>query len=83
MIVSAEGHSHAHAESDANITMIVCTTGTAYSKRGKVAAVIRFFKRNVRQIINVFSYVCSSVKVFMATKSGKPTSIDPPLVNNM
>lgn len=83
MIVSAEGHSHSQTETSANITMIVCTTGTAYTKRGKVAAVIRFFKRSVRPIIRTISYVCSNVKVFMATKSGKPTSIDPPLVNNI
>lgn len=79
MIVSADGLAVSRTESTGSVSMIVSATGTAYAKRGKVAAVIRFIKRGVRKVDSAITFVVAEVKrVFMATKTGKPTSIDPP-----
>lgn len=79
MIVESSGLSVTHTESSASATMIVAATGTAYVKKGKIKSVMRFFRKTFRPIREIGQKVYVFVgRVFSHTKTGKPTSIDPP-----
>jgi hypothetical protein len=77
MIASSEGKVTCVSVVDSQVTMIVSTTGTAYTKTGKVNAVIRFFKKIYRKIKFVFVNVVDVVHT-VCSKTGKPQSIEPP-----
>jgi hypothetical protein len=78
MIISSEGKCEKRSQSSANLTCIVSTTGIAYTKKSKLKAVIRFFKRIYSNIKLSFSKVKIVVKRFLSTKSGLPNSLNPP-----
>jgi hypothetical protein len=77
MIASSEGKVTCDSVVNSQVTMLVSTTGTAYTKTGKVNAVIRFFKKIYRKIKYTCIYVSEFVVVF-CSKTGKPQSIEPP-----
>lgn len=79
MIIESNGLSVTHTESTASATMIVAATGTAYVRKGKIKSVMRFFRKAfapVREILQKVYVVLTAL--VLHTKSGKPTSIDPP-----
>lgn len=77
MIVSSEGKAVVRTSNEAVATMIVSTTGTAYTKKGVVKSVMRFFKKSYRFVKTVFVEL-KQVIVKLCTKNGKPHSIEPP-----
>ena len=80
MVVESSGFSVTHTESSATATMIVAATGTAYVRKGKIKSVMRFIRkciRPIREIVQKVFVVLTSL--VLHTKSGRPTSIDPPL----
>ena len=80
MIVESSGLSVTHTESSATATMIVCATGTAYARKGKIKSIMRFFRKMVAPIkASVKKVYAAIIHVVMSTKTGKATSIDPPL----
>jgi hypothetical protein len=79
MIVSSDGSVIVKTKSTGSATMIVSTTGTAYGKRGKIKSVMRFFRKGVKPIKASIVKLVDVYTVFMHTKTGKPTSIDPPV----
>ncbi len=83
MIVESSGSSIVHTNSVGAATMIVSTTGTAYVKKGKIKSVMRFFRKMVAPIKTSVKKMYVAIVTFrLNTKTGKPTSIDPPLENN-
>jgi len=82
MIVESSGHSQSDSSVQCRTSKIVSCTGTAYTKKGKLNAVIRIIKRAVRR---VKSFVKNFREFFfvmkMNTKSGIPTNLAPPSNN--
>lgn len=67
----------------ATLQAFASTTGEGYnvSKKGAVRAIIRLIKKSVKKFnFYVVRFIQVVIK-FMATRTGKPTSIDPPLKN--
>lgn len=82
MIIEFSGLSVTHTESSATATMIVATTGTAYARKGKIKSIMRFYRKMVTPVKSFVKKIyVAIVSSIMSTKTGKPTSIDPPLDN--
>ena len=85
MIVEATGSASKVTGAQANVTLIVSSTGTAYPARkvGKIKAVIRFIKRLVRPVREkIYFFTLFLQKTFLATKTGKPTTNDSPVASS-
>lgn len=83
MIVSTDGNVTSSATPEAKVSCIVCMTGEAYRKKSVVKTVVRFFRKlkvRIKEKVKfAFDYV-EPMRLFFVTKSGKPQSIEPPLV---
>lgn len=84
MIVSTDGIVTSSAKPEAKVSCIVCMTGEAYRKKSVAKTIVRFFRKIKVRIKEkakfAFDYA-QPVRLFFVTKSGKPQSIEPPLVD--
>jgi hypothetical protein len=79
MIVESSGISNSSSGAESLASKIVTCTGTAYTKKGRLNAVIRIIKRVVRKVQTAwqkFSEHVTSLKI--NTKSGEPSTLAPP-----
>jgi hypothetical protein len=81
MIVSSEGCAvKTKSVAEGSATMIVSTSGVAYRKTTKIKAVLRFLKKSIAPLVKYKETFVD--KVFYertwCTKSGKPSSVEPP-----
>lgn len=80
MIVESSGSSVSESLVISKTSKIVSATGTAYVRKGKIKSIIRFVRKTIVRIKNVFTIVKN---VFLVkkqnTKSGIPSSMAPPL----
>lgn len=81
MIVQAEGLSHSVSGVASKTSKIVSATGTAYVKRGKLKAVIRFIRKTIVKVKSTLINVRDRVLVKrLNTKTGIPSSVAPPFL---
>ena len=69
---------------EAKMQAFASATGTAYTKKGVARSVVRVIRKVVKFVIEkVTKFVEPVCRVFMSTRTGKPTSIDPPATQHI
>ena len=82
MIISADGHSTSSAECSAGMSATVSMVGEAYGKKSTVRSIIRFFRKMKNRFVALKKRFVSFVVVYFGiTKTGKPSSTEPPSVH--